>query len=135
MAKPGPQQAESRGSQHGDPFVNLEQQGDREGSVHTMHTERSQPWGGSHISHAKSNRSLQLEIDRLKRDLRHAKRKKASPGSDVSSEDERDMNYRQRSRTPPTEFFSYEKEHHHERPRRSPLRKGVGNNAMNRALN
>ena len=52
MTEPGPQLAESRASQHGDPFLNLEWRNDREGSVRTTHTNRSQPRGGSHISHA-----------------------------------------------------------------------------------
>ena len=52
MAKPGPQPAELRGSQHGDPFVNLKQRGDREGSVNTTRTDRSRPRGGSRASHA-----------------------------------------------------------------------------------
>ena len=63
MAEPGPQPVESRASQHGDPFLNLEQRNDHEGSVRTTHTEQSQPRGGSHISHAENNKNLQREID------------------------------------------------------------------------
>ena len=58
MAKPGPQLAESRASQHGEPFLNLERRNDREGSVCTTHTDQSQPQGGSHISHAENNKNL-----------------------------------------------------------------------------
>ena len=36
------QQAESRGSQHSDLFLNLERRGDREGSVRTTRTSKSQ---------------------------------------------------------------------------------------------
>ena len=36
-----PHQTESRGFQYGNPLVNLEQRGDREGSVRTMHTSKS----------------------------------------------------------------------------------------------
>nr|POE67529.1 hypothetical protein CFP56_36695 [Quercus suber] len=75
MAEPGQQPAESRASQHVDSFLNLEQRQDCEGSVHTMHVDRSQSHGGSHMSHAEKNQNMQLEIDRLKRELRHAKRK------------------------------------------------------------
>ena len=34
-------QAESRGSQYGNPFVNLQQGEDHEGSAHTTHTNKS----------------------------------------------------------------------------------------------
>ncbi|XP_065619245.1 uncharacterized protein LOC136063178 [Quercus suber] len=78
---------------------------------------------------------MQLEIDRLKRELRHAKRRRASPDSDVSSDDERDISYKRRSRTPPSESFSYEEELHNEQQFKSPPHRGVGNNAMSRALN
>ena len=43
--------------------------------------------------------------------------------------------YRQRSRTPPSESFSCEEEHLHQRKRRSPSRKGVGTDIMKKALN
>nr|POE85788.1 hypothetical protein CFP56_07126 [Quercus suber] len=81
MAEPGQQPAESGASQHIDHFLNLEPRQDREGSVHTTHPERSQPHGGSHVSHAEKN-NMQLEIERLKRELRHAKRKRISLHSD-----------------------------------------------------
>ena len=78
---------------------------------------------------------MQLEIDQLKRDLCHARRRRESPNYDISSDDERDINYRQRSRTPPSESFFYKEERHRERHRKSPPRRGMGNNAMSRALN
>ena len=65
-----------------------------EGSVHTMHTDQSQPQGGSHISHAENNKNLRQEIDQLKRELCHAKRKRTSSNSDNYSGDEQDINYR-----------------------------------------
>ena len=43
MVGSGPHEAESLGSKHDDPFVNLKRRGDREGSVHTTYTDRSQP--------------------------------------------------------------------------------------------
>ena len=135
MAEPGPQPVELRASQHGDPFLNLERRNDREGSVRTMHTDRSQPRGGSHISHAENNRNMQLEINQLKRELRHAKRKWISSNSDNYFGDEPDVNYRRRSQTPPSESFSYEEEYYRKRRPRSPSRKGVGNDAMSKALN
>jgi len=47
MVGSGPNQAESMGSQHQDHFHNLEQRRDREGSVHTTNTSRSQSQGGT----------------------------------------------------------------------------------------
>ena len=69
-------QADSRGSQHNDSFVNLERRGDREGNVRTTYTSKRQSRGKSRISHAKNNRDMQCEIDELKRELRHAQRKR-----------------------------------------------------------
>ncbi|XP_050290554.1 uncharacterized protein LOC126728835 [Quercus robur] len=51
-----------------------------------------------------------------------------------SSNDEHDGNYRQRSRTPPSETFSYEDEHHHRRKHKGPSSRGLGNDAMSKAL-
>ena len=91
QAATGPQQVdanlhqvESRGSQHSDPFVNLEWRGDRERSVRTTHTSKSQSRGKSRVSHAKNNRDMQHEIDELKRELRHAQWKRLSPNSELS---------------------------------------------------
>ena len=135
MAESGPQPVELRASQHGDPFLNLERRNDREGSMRTTHTDQSQPRGGSHISHVENNRNLQLEIDQLKRELRYAKKKWTSSNSDYYSGDEQDINYRRRSRTPPSESFSYEEEYHQKRRSQSLSHRGVGNNAMSKTLN
>ena len=65
QAATGPQQMDAnlhqtdlRGSQHNNPFVNLERRRDREGSVRTTHTNESQSRGKSRISHAKNNRDM-----------------------------------------------------------------------------
>jgi len=58
-------------SQSQDQFLNLEQRKDREVNAHTTHTSRSQSQEGSHISYEENTSSLQLEIDRLRRRLRH----------------------------------------------------------------
>ena len=141
QATTGPQQvdvnlhqAESRGSQHSDLFVNLERRGDHEGSVRTTHTSKSQSWGKSRISHAKKNRDMQREIDKLKRELRYAQRKHLSPNSELSSEDADGASYKQRSRTPPSESFSCDEEYLRRCKYKSPPRKGLGNDAMNKAL-
>ena len=77
---------------------------------------------------------MQREIDELKRQLRRAQQKQSPPSSDVSSNDEEDTIYRQRSRTPPSESFSCEEEHLHKRKRRSPSRRGVGTDVMKKDL-
>ena len=79
-------------------------------------------------------KAMQREIDELKRQLRRAQRKQSPPSSDVSSNDEKDTIYKQRSRTPPSESFSYEEEHLHKRKCRSPSRKGVGTNVIKKVL-
>ena len=131
-----PHQAESRGSQHNNSMVNPQQRGDHEGSGQTTHTNRSQSRGKSHVSHAKNERDMQREIDELKKKLRHARRRRSPLGSESSSEDAEDATYGQRSRTPPSETFSGEEEYSsHRRKNKSPSHKGLGNMAMNEALN
>ena len=127
-------QAESRGSQHSNPFMNLKRRGDREGSVHATHTSKSQSRGRSRVSHAKNNRDMQREIDELKRELRHAQRRRLSPNSKLSSEETDGASYRQRSRTPPNESFSYDEEYHYRRRYKSSPCKGLGNDAMSKVL-
>ena len=78
---------------------------------------------------------MQLEIDQLKRKLRHARRERTPSNSNFSSEDEKDASYRRRSRTPPSESFSYDKEHHHKHRYKSLPHRGLGNDAMSKELN
>ena len=127
-------QAELGGSQHNNSFVNLQQMGDHEGSVHTTHTSKSQSRGKSHVSHAKNERDMQREIDELKKELRRARRRRSSPNSELSSEETDDATYRRRSRTSPSETFSCDKKYRHKHRNKSPPHKGLGNNAMNEAL-
>ena len=135
MVVSGPHQVESIGSQRQDHFRDLEQRRDREESVHTTHTNRSRSRGGSHISHEKNTKDMQLEIDHLKRSLRHERRKRAPSISDFPSDGEENGSYKRRSRTPPSESFSYDEYYHHERRNRNSSSRGLGNNAMSRALN
>ena len=128
-------QAESKGSQHNNSIVNPQQKGDYEGGMHTTHTSNSQSRGKSHVSHAKNERDMQCEIDKLKKELRHAWRRRSSPDSELSSEETDDATYRRRSRTPPSETFYGDEEHRHKRKNKNPTHKGLGNNAMNEALN
>ena len=58
-----------------------------------------------------------------------------SSNFDLSSDDEEDDSYRPKSRTPPSESFSYVKDYHHERRKMSSSSEGLGNDAINRALN
>ena len=73
-------------------------------------------------------------MDDLKKKLCHVQRKRSLSNSDTSSNDEGVDNYRQRSRTPPSETFSYEEEHHYRRRHKSLSRKGLVNDAMSKAL-
>ena len=68
----------------------------------------------------------------MKRKLHRAQWKR--PPSSLDTSDEENHNYRQRSRTPPIETFSYEDEYHHKRSHRSPTRKGLVNDAISKAL-
>ena len=52
----------------------------------------------------------------------------------MPSNDESDDDYRRISRTPPSETFSHEEEHYRRRRRRSPSPRGLGNDAISRAL-
>ena len=78
---------------------------------------------------------MQLEIDHLKRRLCHERRRRTPSNFDFSSYNEKDGSYRLRSRTPPSESFSYDKDYHHERRNKNSSSKGLGNDAMSRALN
>ena len=75
--------------------------------MHTMHTSRSQSQGGSHLSHEENTRSMQLEIDRLHKRLRCERQRRIPSNSDPSPDKDRDGSYKSRSRTPPSESFSY----------------------------
>ena len=131
----GPNLEEFIGSQWQDHFVNLERRRDREVNVHTTHTNKSQSRKGSHLSHEEDTRALQLEIDYLKRKLRHEWRKQTPSNSDISSESEKDSSYRRWSRTPPNESFSYVEGYHCKHRNRNSSSKGLGNDAISRALN
>ena len=78
---------------------------------------------------------MQLEINHLKKKLCHARPKQTPSNFDISSDGEEDASYRQRSRTPPNKSFSYDEEHHCKCRYKSPPRRGLGNDAMSKALN
>ena len=131
-----PHQAVSGGSQHSQSEVNPQQRGDREQSGQTMHTNRSQSRGKSHVSHAENEKDVQREINELKKKLRRARRRRASFESESSSGDTDNDTYRQRSRTPSSETFSGdEKYSSYGRKSKGTAHKGLGNKAMNEALN
>ena len=107
----------------------------QEDSLQTLHTSGSGFQRKCRAVHKQGDEeAMQQEIDELKRQLRRAQRKQSPPNSDVSSNDEEDTIYRQRSRTPPSECFSCEEEYLHKRKRRSPSRRGVGTNVMKKTL-
>ena len=129
-----PQQIESIESQRQNNTTNPSSRRNREGSVHTTQTSQSRTQIGSHVSQRRnSHQAMQREVDDLKRKLRRVQRKRSPSSSDASSNEE-DVSYRRRSRTPPSETFSCEKEPRPVRKYESPSSKGLGNDAMNRAL-
>ena len=77
---------------------------------------------------------MQREIDELKRELRHAQRKRLPPNSKLSSEKVDDASYRQRPKTSPSESSSYDEKYHCRRRYKISPRKGLGNDAMNKTL-
>jgi len=101
--------------------------------VRTTHTSRSHSRVKSHVSQKQDdNKTLQQEIEDLKKKLRRAQRRRFPSSSDTSEEG--DDNYRQMSKTPPSETFSYEEEHHHKCSHKSPSLKGLVNDTMSKAL-
>ena len=134
-----PHQVESANVRQQDEFLNLEREKALENyqksSLHTVHTGGSGYRRKGHAAHEQGDqKAMQQEIDDLKRQLRRAQQKRSPFSSDVSSNDEEDTIYRQRSRTPPSESFSCKEEQLHKRKRRSPSRKGVGTDVMKKAL-
>ena len=124
---------ESVGSQCQDQFLNLEQRKDHEVSVHTTHISRSHSRIGSHVSYGENTRNMQLEINHLWRKLCH-KQRRGTPSSSESHSDDDDGSYRLRTRTPSSESFSCDEDWHHRRRSRSPSYRGLGNDAIGRAL-
>ena len=103
--------------------------------MHTIHTNGSGFQRKGHVAYEQGDeKAMQREIDDWKKQLRRTKQKQYPSSSDVFSNDEEDTIYRQRSRTPPSESFSSEDEHFHQRKHRSPSHKGVGNDVMKKAL-
>ena len=78
---------------------------------------------------------MQKEIDHLKRSLRHARRRRAPSNSDYSSNDEEDEEYIQRSRTPPSESFSYDEEYCHGHRNSNSSSRGLVNDVLSKVLN
>ena len=141
MARSGPHQPEPTRSQQQGSFLNpghgKNEENKRfwEGSVDTTQTSRSHTRVGSHMSQKRDDeRAMQWEINDLERRLCFAQRRQSPPDTNTPLDDENDDNYRQRSRTPLSETFSHEEERHQRRKRRSPSPRGLGKNAMSRAL-
>ena len=88
------------------------------------------------MSHAENEKDMQREIDGLKKKLRRAQRRQSSFEFESSSGDTKDITYRQRSRTPPSETFSGDEEYSiHRQKSKNTSHKGLGNKATNDALN
>ena len=91
--------------------------------MHATHTSRSQSRGGSYISHEENTKSMQLEIDRLRRRLRYEQQRRTPSDSGPSFDDDGDNSYRPRSRTPPSESFLYDEDRHYKQRSKSHLSK------------
>ena len=78
---------------------------------------------------------MQLEIDHLKRKLLHERQRQTPSNSNFSSDDKENGSCRPTSRTPPSESFSYDEDYHHKCRNRGSSSKGLGNDAMSKALN
>ena len=103
--------------------------------MNTTQTSRSHSHMGSHVSQRQNDeQAMQREINDLKRKLRHAQRRRSHPNPNLPSDDESDDDYRQGSRTAPSETFSHEEEHYQRRKHKSPSLRGLGHDAMSRAL-
>ena len=121
MAGSGPH----KNSPHHAELANIHQQGElhdfehennmdnqQEGSLQTLHTGGSGYRRRSHLVHEQADENdLQREIDDLKKRLRRAQQKQTPSSSDISSNDDKDVSYRKRSKTPPSESYSCEEEH------------------------
>ena len=88
-----PHQAESVNIRQQDKFLNLERERDRqnyqEGSVHSIHTDGSDFRRKRNISHERdNNKTMQQEIDDLKKQLRRTQQKQSPSSFDVSFNDE-----------------------------------------------
>ena len=144
MAGSGPHQT----SPHHAKSANVHQQGElhdleleedmdnqQEGSLQMLHAGGSGYQRRGHAIYEKADEKvMQREIDDLNKRLRRAQRKQSLSNSDVSSNDEEDTSYRQRSGTPLSESFSCEEEHLHKRRRKSPSGRGVATKVMKKTL-
>ena len=100
------QQGEFHELEHGDDMDNQQ-----EGSLQTLHTGGSGYRRRGHVIHEQADeKAMQRKIDDLEKRLRRAQLKQTPSSSNVSSNDEEDASYRQRSGTPPSESFSCEEE-------------------------
>ena len=86
-------QAESVNIRQQDEFLNLEREKDRqnyqEGNVHSIHTDGSDFRRKRNISHERdNNKTMQQEIDDLKKQLRRTQQKQSPSSFDVSFNDE-----------------------------------------------
>ena len=144
MAGSGPQQinpphAESANVHQQGELYNLEHENhmdnQQEGSSQMLHVGGSDYRRKNHLVHEQADENdLQWEIDDLKKKLRRAQRKQTPSSSDVSSNDDGDVSYRERSQTPPSESYSYKEERSRKRRRRSPSGRDVGTNVMKKVL-
>ncbi|KAL4600618.1 hypothetical protein ACB092_11G212300 [Castanea dentata] len=134
MAGLGSHHAESQGSQPEDRFERLERRRDREGSVHTEYPRASHTHGGGSTTHEDGAKAMQKEINHLKRKLRRARRKPSPSSSNPSSVEVRGGSYSSRSCSLPSAMSSCEEDDPPARRHKKLPSRGLGNNAMSRAL-
>ena len=107
----------------------------QEGSINTTQTNKSHSRVGSHISQRRDDKqAMQREINDLKRKLRLAQRRQSPLAQTHLSTTKTMTTIGKGPGPPPSETFFHVKEPHQRHERRSPSPKGLGHDAMNRAL-
>ena len=106
-----------------------------EGSVNTTQTSRSHTRVGSHMSQRRDDeQAMQREINDLKRRLRLAQRRRSPLARTHLSTTKMMTTIGKGPGPPPSETFSNVGERHQSRERRSPSPRGLGHDAMSKAL-
>ena len=119
-------QGELHNLEQGNPVDNQQ-----ECSSQTIHAGRSGYRRRSHlVQEHVDEKDLQREIEDLKKKFRRTQRKQTPSSFDVSSNDEGEDSYRECSKTPPSESYSYEEQYSHKRRRKSSSGRRVGTKVM-----
>ena len=109
----------------------------REGSVNTTQISRSHSHVDSHVSQRRDDEQvMQQEINDLKRKLRLAQQRQSPLAQThfLTTKMMTTIGKGQGPPPPPSETFSYVEEHYQRCERRSPSPRGLGHDAMSKAL-